>query len=261
MKTLLALLSIIFLIAVVAIPISCSDDDDDNDDVGGDGDDDDDDDNDDESTLITVSGNAFSFPDYERIVGATIRILESPGTETLTVAEGYFEFIDMPAGMTATFVIDAEGYPETQTKTFTLPETDLEQVTFQVPNFEMYDMLAGLAGIVVDDTKCQMVTTVTVVGLSIYDEGYTHGEAGATVTIVPSIPAEHGPVYFDDAVLPNPALTESSGDGGVLFTNVPVGEYDLYAEKTGVDFISPHLKCRAGVLVNASPPYGLQALE
>ena len=35
----------------------------------------------------------------------------------------------------------------------------------------------------------------------------------------------------------------------------------LTATKEGVKFEPVRLRCRAGVLVNASPPYGLQALS
>jgi hypothetical protein len=105
-----------------------------------------------------------------------------------------------------------------------------------------------------------MVSTVTVVGKSIYDEG-AHGVEGATVTIEPELEPEHGPIYFDSTVLPNLEMTESSDDGGVLFVDVSPGTYNLYAHKTGVEFLSPVMKCREGILVNASPPYGLQALE
>ena len=93
-----------------------------------------------------------------------------------------------------------------------------------------------------------------------YDNG-AHGEEGATVTIEPAIPVEQGPIYFGSNVIPDPDLTETTDDGGVLFYNVPPGRYTLEANKKGVTFESVTMECRAGVLVNASPPYGLQALE
>jgi hypothetical protein len=100
---------------------------------------------------------------------------------------------------------------------------------------------------------------VTRVGKSLYDEG-AHGEAGATVTVEPALPPEHGPIYFNAAVIPDPSLTETSEDGGVLFVDVPPGTYTLHAQKDGVIFEDTLMQCEAGVLVNASPPYGLQAL-
>jgi hypothetical protein len=97
------------------------------------------------------------------------------------------------------------------------------------------------------------------VGKSLYDEG-AHGEAGATVSSTPMIPASSGPVYFNDDVIPDPTFTATSTDGGVVWTNIEPGTYALSATKDGVSFESVTMKCRPGVLVNASPPYGLQAL-
>ena len=211
---------------------------------------------------ITVSGNAFSFSlpgqPYGRIEGAEISVLEQPGAVTETEADGYFE-LALPPGSEATFVMIAGGFPEAQTGTFTLPsEADLERVTFQIPDNSLLDSMAAMIQLTVDDTKCQLVSTVTVAGKSIYDPG-AHGEAGATVSAEPALGPEHGPIYFNDAVIPTLGLTETSSDGGVLFTNVPPGTYLLAAHKDGVDIAPVTMKCRPNVLVNASPPYGLQA--
>jgi hypothetical protein len=233
---------------VLGLAVACSSGDDD--DTSGD---------DDSTSGITVSGNAFSFPDGNRLVGGTVTIVEMPDLSTTTGDEGYFEFTGLPVDEEATFVITAEGFPIVQTGTFVLAD-DIERVTFQVPDQATYDAFALLLGIEIDPAACQMVTTVTRVGKSLYDEG-AHGEEGATVTADPAIDAAHGPVYFASNVVPDLQLTETSDDGGVVWTNVPVGEYDLFAEKEGVEFDSPHMKCRAGMLVNASPPNGLQALQ
>lgn len=213
---------------------------------------------------IEVSGDAFAFTlpgeDYGRIGGASISILEQPDLVITSEADGHFVFPAVPAGSTATFVMAAEGFPPAHTKTFAIPEVGpLERVTFQIPDDELVDALAALLAIEQDPAACQIVSTVTRVGKSIYDEG-AHGEAGATVTLEPAIPAEHGPVYFNAAVIPDRDLTETSLDGGVLFTNVPVGTYTMRAHKDGVTFEDVTMECAAGVLVNASPPFGLQAL-
>lgn len=223
--------------------------------------------------LTSASGNAFQFPDYQRIEGAAISILENPSVSTTTDEEGYFEFNNLPVGVDATFVLKDDNYPESQTKTFVLPMEPLERVTFQTPNNDFYNgMVIGLSeyGIPVSPLACQLVTTVTRPGKSIYDEG-AHGEAGATVSIDPPIttPPTVGPIYFDETVNPSPILNETSEDGGVLYVNVVPGdpyageyykEYTLTAEKEGVEFEEVRIKARYGVLVNASPPYGLQAL-
>ncbi|MCX4246529.1 carboxypeptidase regulatory-like domain-containing protein [Paraliomyxa miuraensis] len=213
---------------------------------------------------VDVSGDAFAFTlpgePYGLIDGATISILENPAQTVTTDPLGHFELGSLPPGGTATFVLERNGFPTAHTKTFTLPQEGvLDQVTFQVPDDALFDLLAGLLMLEVDPTACQMVSTVTRVGKSIYDEG-AHGEAGATVTVDPPLPSEHGPIYFNASVIPDPMLTETSEDGGVLLTNVPPGTYVLSAHKDGVTFESVTMQCESGVLVNASPPYGLQAL-
>lgn len=210
---------------------------------------------------VAVSGDAFEFGPYSKIAGAAITIPELPAASTTTDAEGRFAFAELPGGVAATFVIEAEGYPRTSTKTFTLPDdgAPLERVTFQVPSDATYDLLATIVDIVPDPATCQIASTVTRVGKSIYDEG-AHGEAGATVAIEPPIAAEHGPVYFNAQVIPQADLIETSEDGGVLFVNVPVGRYTITASKLGVEFVAVEIDCVGGVLINASPPFGLQAL-
>lgn len=213
--------------------------------------------------MIKVSGTAFAFnlpgAPYGRIKQGTVSILEMPDVTTKTDAEGYFEFNGLPSGQEASFVIEADGFPVAQTKTFTLPETDLERVTFQVPNNDLYDLIAGVLAIAPSDNTCQIVSTLTVVGKSLFDEG-AHGEEGSIVTIDPPVDPERGPTYFNSQVLPDSTLTESSDDGGVVFTNIEPGEYVVSAHKEGCEFEDIKIKCRGGVLVNASPPYGLQKL-
>jgi len=212
---------------------------------------------------IQVSGHAFAFTlpgeDYGRIAGATISVLEMPEQSVTTDSEGAFLFPELPSGQEATFVMTADGFPTGQTKTFTLPESPLERVTFQIPNDALYTTLEGVIGIQSDPARCQMVSTLTVVGKSLYDPG-AHGVEGATVSTDPVADAEVGPIYFNSNVIPDKSRSESSDDGGVLWGNVAPGEYTVSASKSGTAFESIRLKCRPGILVNASPPYGLQQL-
>lgn len=213
---------------------------------------------------VVVSGDAFAFTlpgtPYGRIADATVRVLEAPEFTTVTDASGHFEFAALPAGLVATFTLEHPDFPPTRTRTFTLPDAGaLERVTFQIPDLDLYAAIAGIVETELDPGACQIVSTVTRVGKSIYDAG-AHGEEGATVTIEPAVPVEHGPIYFNDAVIPDKTRTETSTDGGVLLVNVPPGTYAMQAHKDGVVFEGVTMQCAAGVLVNASPPYGLQAL-
>lgn len=208
---------------------------------------------------VLVSGDAFAFGPGTMIANAAIHVLELPELTTTSDAAGHFE-LELPAGVDATFVLDKAGYPRIYTKTFTLPDAGtLERVTFQVPDDATFAALATIVQIEPDPATCQLASTVTRVGKSLYDAG-AHGEAGATVTIEPALPSEHGPVYFNASVIPQPSLTETSDDGGVLYTNVPPGTYVLRASKPGVEFVEVTIECDEGVLVNPSPPHGLQVL-
>jgi len=195
----------------------------------------------------------------------------------------------LPVGSQATLVLEHENHPLTYTKTLTVPDTDLDDLTFQIPTNLLFGLIeAGLidGGVVeaIDPNKCQIVSTFTRFGKTIGDPGH-HGEPGATLSIAPANNAEAGPIYFGDDVIPDPSRTYSSLDGGVLLVNVEPGEYtlsascvqdptDLIAEyppedndgeslrcqTEDVQFESIVMKCQPGVFLNASPSYGLQAL-
>lgn len=196
------------------------------------------------------------------LAGATVTTVEVPASTAVTDAEGAFA-VDVPAGGEATFTLALDGVPPIQTGTLDVPAAGIEGVTFQVPDEEMYGLMAAFSGVDPDPAACQVATTVTCAGCDMW-HGAFHGEPGATVTIEPALPAAHGPVYFyrnpeNGIIYPDPALTETTEDGGVLFLNVPPGRYTLRAQKQGVDFDTRKMWCRAGWLVNASPPYGLNA--
>lgn len=219
------------------------------------------DDDDGEIATATVSGDAIPFdrgPDG-RIEGADVSILEHPEFRMTTGADGHFEFTGVPVGSDVTLVMEHPQYYPIQTGTIELGPEGAERITFQAVTYAIFDAFAAIVEVDPDETKCQMVTTVTRVGKSIYDPG-AHGEEGAVVTLDPPLPAEHGPVYFNTQVIPDFALDETSDDGGVVFMQVPPGDYVWTATKPGVEFTQVRMKCRAGILVNASPPWGLQAL-
>lgn len=211
--------------------------------------------------LATVSGNAIPFdrgPDG-RVADAEVWVLEEPDMRVVTDADGYFEFTELPVGSEVTLVMEHPDYVAIQTGTIVLGPEGAERVTFQAVSHQIYEAFAAIVDVVPDQTKCQMVTTVTRVGKSIYDAG-AHGEADVVVTIDPPLSEEQGPIYFNSSVIPDFTLDETSDDGGVLFIQAEPGEYVWTATKPGVEFRQVVMKCRAGVLINASPPWGLQAL-
>jgi hypothetical protein len=212
--------------------------------------------------VAAVEGDAIPFDASPngRIAGAEVSILEFPEMHMVTGADGKFKFEGLPVGADITLVMTHPEYHAIQTGTHVLPDEGLQRITFQAVTHAIYDALAAIVGITPDDSQyCQMVTTVTRVGKSIYDAG-AHGEADVIVTLDPPLPADSGPVYFNAQVIPDPSLTQTSEDGGVLFAQVPPGEYTWTATKAGADFRQVRMKCRIGYLINASPPWGLQRL-
>jgi hypothetical protein len=109
---------------------------------------------------------------------------------------------------------------------------------------------------------CVIVSTVSdpqVVGMS-FDEFIhfaPHGVAGATVSGVPELPE---PIYFNDAVMPDLRQTATSGDGGVLWANVPPGVYEVSASHPDVEFATFTATCEQDRVINASPPWGLHGI-
>jgi len=220
-------------------------------------------------------------------------VLEQPELTTTTNEDGEFTVAGIPVGSQATFVLEHEDHPLTYTKTLTIPDSDIEDLTFQIPTNTLFGLIEfGLvgAGVIegVDASTCQIVSTFTRYGKTIGDDG-AHGEAGAVLTVAPANNAEYGPVYFNDEVLPDPSRSYSSIDGGVLLLNVDPGDYtlsaacvenpsdlyddflaeyppekypdeDLRCQTEDVEFEPVLMKCRPGVFLNASPSYGLQAL-
>jgi hypothetical protein len=211
---------------------------------------------------VSISGDAIPFtngPDG-RVEGATITVLEHPEMNLVTGADGHFQFDDLLEGEEITLTLQHPDYHDIQTGTHRLGPYGAERVTFQAVTYGIYDLFGAILDVVPDDAnKCQIVTTVTRHGKSVYDTG-AHGEAEATVDLSPSLPSEHGPIYFNEAVVPAPERGNTSVDGGVLYIQVPPGEYVWTANKPFKILSRVKSKCRVGWLVNASPPWGLQVL-
>jgi hypothetical protein len=208
-------------------------------------------------TPAPVSGVAAIFNNAVtgRIAEAKISVVEHPELSMTTGTDGAFAF-EVATGEDSTLVLEHPDYPLIQTGTHTVPATGINDLTFQVPEKAIYDALAAIVQITPDPKACQLVTTITRKGGTILAPG-AHGEAGVTVSISPELPKENGPIYFTPEVIPDRALTESSEDGGVLYVNVPPGKYVLHGEKAGSTLTDVRFDCRPGVLVNASPPRGM----
>lgn len=107
-----------------------------------------------------------------------------------------------------------------------------------------------------------LVVTVGKSWSTMFEMILPHGDPGAIATVSPAVPfpATIGPIYFNEQIQPDPVLTSTSVDGGVTWINMPVGTFNISAEKEGVEYKSPRFKitetdaANGVVLYIASPP-------
>ncbi len=211
----------------------------------------------------TVSGHAHVFgPPGGSVSGAVVAVVGDPARCAVTDDRGAYRIDGFAQGSSFALTMDHPNHPLLQTSTLTVPAEGLTHVLFQAPTVGIYRVIAQYLSYRPDPTRCQIAATVTAVGHTGYDTG-GNGEVGATVSIDPPVPASSGPVYFrylgPSAIVPARELTATTLDGGVLFLDVPPGRYTLRAHKEGVRFNEVTIDCRAGWVVNAAPPHGLQA--
>ncbi|MBN2528313.1 MAG: hypothetical protein JXR76_18130 [Deltaproteobacteria bacterium] len=104
------------------------------------------------------------------------------------------------------------------------------------------------------------VATVGKAWASIFNPTLPHGDAGATVVVDPPLATPPGgPIYFDETVTPNPLITSTSIDGGVLLNNLSIGAHNVTAVKEGVTYDTVQFVVEPGVkLYVASPPHSIQ---
>ena len=220
-------------------------------------------------STVTMSGTAYEFNNVKvRLVGAEIRIVEYPKLKTVVNnADGSY-ILKVPARVKAiTPYITFPGYSQIHLQTFTTDGKNLKNVNFQTPTVGIATALGIFLDIPISSAgqpaKCVIVSTFSTSNVRNLDFsgfiGYgAHGIAGATASTSPKLP---GPIYFNADVLPDTAKTQSSEDGGVIWTNVPSGSYTVKASKPGNRFASFKATCRPGRIVNANPPWGLYQLS
>jgi hypothetical protein len=212
-----------------------------------------------------LSGTAYTFNTRNPIVGAEIRIDELPELAAVTDESGAWA-IEVPVGADLTPYIVAAGHHTIYVQTFHTGTAPIEQINFQTPTDTVYDLLYGLIQFYVGrppfEDGCVIVTTVSdpaVVGMSFEEFIHfaPHGVAGATASGAPTLPA---PIYFNDAVIPDLGQLQTSGDGGVLWPNVPPGVYEAFASHPMVEFAPFTATCVQDRVINASPPWGLHGI-
>lgn len=215
---------------------------------------------------IHITGTAYAFDNQLPIAGATIRVAELPKATATSGADGSYDLV-VPAGAKVTPFIEAAGFHGIYLQTFFTTSRDIPRVNFQVPSVGIYHALAALLGVELgpDDNPENCVVVSTISAVNIRDLSFddfiaygAHGVAGATATAHPAL---SDPIYFNSSVIPDPSLTESSVDGGVLWLDVPAGVYRFSAHHPSARFASFVATCEPGRLVNANPPQGIHQLK
>ncbi len=218
---------------------------------------------------VTISGRAYAFNHMSTYLqGATIKVREIPGLEATTDANGDYS-LEVPDDTNVTpYIVPPEGYNEIDLQTFHPRGEDIENANFQTPADGEYAGLAAILSVPLDpDTgrpqECAIVTTASArnvrgVDYETFHQRTPHGVPGATSE---EFPALDGPIYFNEIVIPDTSKTETSEDGGIVWTEVPAGDYRIVTTSPDTRFASFLATCRNGRIINANPPWGAYELS
>ncbi len=170
------------------------------------------------------------------------------------------------------FVYEKEGWVTTKSNIITVTDEDNTDLAIQYIDPAYYyvvikpaveEMMEGLLGEKFT-LENAVVVTVGKSWASMHDDRLPHGDPGAKAFLTP-LDAHGGsgigPIYFNEAVQPDPTYTETSVDGGVTWLNVPLNElYTATAAKGNfeyeiVEFDLDEADVKNGIeLYIASPP-------
>ena len=233
---------------------------------------------------VELSGRAYEFRHMETpIAGASIRIREFPALSAQTDESGDYR-IEVPDRCLITPYVETgggvltrrppEGDPfeveshwnEIDLQTFFTCGENLVNVNFQTPPDAEFMALMALLEVPSDSNgrPAQAVIVTTASARNVRGVDYEtlwkntpHGVAGATATATPPLP---DPVYFNELVIPEPGLSETSADGGIIWPVVPAGVYRIVTESPDGRFASFIATCAPGRIINANPPWGAYEL-
>lgn len=221
------------------------------------------------TNTVTISGRAYVFNHMSTYIsGATIKVREFPGLSATTDANGDYT-LEVPDDANVTPYIDPpDGYNEIDLQTFHTRGEDIENANFQTPADLEYSLLAAILSVPIDEAtgrpeQCVIVTTASArnvrgVDYETFHERTPHGVPGATSAESPAI---DGPIYFNENVIPDPTKTETSEDGGIVWSVVPAGTYRIETTSPDTRFASFLATCKNGRVVNANPPWGAYELS
>ena len=225
---------------------------------------------------VDIQQSPPQYIDYHATVPETrVWIAEYPDTRDLnlqTDETGWWTMYivkDTDVELEFSFVYEKEGWITTKTNVNKITDEDNLDFAIQYidPYYYEYGMLPYVEAMMRSNGypnfffENAMVVTVGKSWASMHDDRLPHGDPGATMTLSPASEEHIGPIYFNEAVIPDLAQAATSVDGGVVWLNMPPGKtYLVSAEKPGVSYDTIKFDVRAtdaenGVrLYIASPP-------
>lgn len=216
---------------------------------------------------VHVRGYAYSFNSPTPVANAQVKVAELSYAATTTAEDGSYDLAIAVTlgGQEVTPYIVAKDFHTVYLQTFALTRlsADLQLVNFQTPTQDIYEQLSTLVGVDPKGNGCHIVTTVSEIAIQKlsfleFTQHGAHGVAGATAFAKPELPP---PLYFSEAVLPDPDLKQTTRDGGVLWLNVPPGRYQIAAKHATQKFDTFTAVCAPGRVINANPPWGLREIK
>lgn len=211
---------------------------------------------------VSVEGDVLAFLTEvpgPRIEGATVSVVERPELSVVTGPDAHFKIDGLDEGSQLTLQVEHPDLYPSRSSTITLGPEGATAFSLQVVPNSLFKAIEVLVPEPVEmKDHCAIASTVARFGGSLYVR-LRQGMPGVEVSLDPPVPAESGPLYFNADVIPDPAQPSTSIDGGILFYNVPLGDYTLSASRDGAVFNSVRFKCEAGFVINGGPPIGLLA--
>ncbi|RLC29544.1 MAG: hypothetical protein DRH32_07190 [Deltaproteobacteria bacterium] len=235
-------------------------------------------------SIVTLSGklNHFGYDvinggyiDYHATVpGVSVWIAEYPFTRDLNITSDETGWWTMYVikyknqDLKFSFVYEKEGWITTKCNENTVTDEDNTDIAIQYIdpyyfNLAMKPMVEAMIG---GPFINAMVVTVGKSWASMHSDLLPHGDPGATVSTQPPLyyPDAIGPIYFNEAVQPDPTYPYTSVDGGVTWINVTLDTYDVTAHKDGVTYDTVRFNMTEADVANgvvlyiASPPDSVQ---
>lgn len=210
---------------------------------------------------------------WATVPGVTVWVSEYPYTRDLDIQTddtGWWTMYVIKyqgVDLEFSFVYEKDGWITTKSNAITVTDVDDTDLAIQYidPLYYTYAVKPYVQAVWLGATPFEnaMVVTVGKSWASMHDGRLPHGDPGATAIASPALGI--GPIYFNEAVLPDPGQLETSLDGGVTWLNVPRDHtYYVTAQKEGVSYDTVKFKINGSDLAYgvelyiASPPDSVQ---